>query len=166
MNKLIWIAPSLLAMSGHALALDFEDIATVKRVTPQIERVNTPREECHEEYAPQRSRSDSDRGIAGTVIGGIAGGLLGNQVGQGNGRTAATAVGAVAGAIVGDRIQNNNANARYYEREVRHCHTVDHWEERSAGYQVVYEYAGHKATTVLPYDPGDTLKVQISIAPK
>jgi uncharacterized protein YcfJ len=35
------------------------------------------------------------------VIGAIAGGLIGNQVGGGNGKTAATAVGAVIGSRVG-----------------------------------------------------------------
>ena len=164
MKKWILIAPSLLMISGHALAVDFDDYATVKNVTPQIERVNTPREECRDEYVASPSNAGSGRGIAGSVIGGIAGALLGNQVGQGNGRTAATAVGAVTGAIVGDRVQNNS-NARDDGRDVRRCHTVDHWEERNAGYRVVYEYAGHKETAVLPYDPGNTLKVRISVAP-
>jgi outer membrane lipoprotein SlyB len=46
---------------------------------------------------------------AGTVIGGIAGGILGNQVGSGNGRTAATVAGAVGGAVVGNQIEQRRA---------------------------------------------------------
>jgi len=39
--------------------------------------------------------------FAGTVVGGIAGGLLGSTVGHGPGRLAATLGGATAGAVVG-----------------------------------------------------------------
>lgn len=40
----------------------------------------------------------------GTVIGAVAGGILGNQVGKGQGRLVATAIGAVVGGIVGSEI--------------------------------------------------------------
>lgn len=40
----------------------------------------------------------------GTVLGAVAGGILGNQVGKGSGRVVATAIGAVVGGIVGSEI--------------------------------------------------------------
>ena len=40
----------------------------------------------------------------GLAVGAIAGGLLGNTVGKGNGRIATTAIGAVIGGIVGSEI--------------------------------------------------------------
>ncbi|TBR40661.1 glycine zipper 2TM domain-containing protein [Dyella terrae] len=46
----------------------------------------------------------------GMVIGAVAGGLLGNTIGKGNGRTAATVVGAVAGGAVGNQVGKNNGN--------------------------------------------------------
>ena len=49
---------------------------------------------------------------AGAVVGGVVGAVLGNQVGGGNGKTAATVVGAVGGAVVGNNIEaNRNAQA-------------------------------------------------------
>ena len=43
-----------------------------------------------------------DRGLgAGTIIGALVGGAIGNQVGKGDGRKAATVVGALAGGAVG-----------------------------------------------------------------
>ncbi len=45
------------------------------------------------------SRSDG-----GTLVGAVAGGIIGNQVGKGSGRVVATAVGAVVGGIVGHEI--------------------------------------------------------------
>lgn len=40
----------------------------------------------------------------GTVIGAVAGGLLGSQIGHGDGRAAATILGAIAGGMVGNAI--------------------------------------------------------------
>jgi outer membrane lipoprotein SlyB len=45
---------------------------------------------------------------AGTVIGALAGGILGNQVGGGTGRAVATAAGAVGGAVVGNQVEQRN----------------------------------------------------------
>ena len=44
----------------------------------------------------------------GTVAGVVVGGLLGNQVGSGNGRAAATVAGAVGGGMVGNNLEKNN----------------------------------------------------------
>ena len=41
----------------------------------------------------------------GTVAGVVVGGLLGNQVGSGNGRAAATVAGAVGGGLVGNNLE-------------------------------------------------------------
>ena len=41
---------------------------------------------------------------SGTLIGGVAGGLLGSQFGKGEGKLVATGVGALAGALVGGQI--------------------------------------------------------------
>ncbi|MGV3572825.1 MAG: glycine zipper 2TM domain-containing protein [Ramlibacter sp.] len=41
---------------------------------------------------------------AGTAIGAVVGGLLGSQVGRGDGRVAATIIGAIAGGAVGNAI--------------------------------------------------------------
>lgn len=46
--------------------------------------------------------------VAGTAGGAIVGGLLGNQIGSGNGRKVATVGGAVLGGYAGRRIQENN----------------------------------------------------------
>ena len=45
-----------------------------------------------------------DQETAGTILGGIAGAVVGNKFGKGGGNTAATAVGAVIGATVGRNI--------------------------------------------------------------
>lgn len=50
------------------------------------------------------SNATGPSGIAGTVVGALIGGVLGNQVGGGRGRDAATVIGALGGAYAGNQI--------------------------------------------------------------
>lgn len=52
-------------------------------------------------------------GTLGTVIGAVAGGLLGNQVGKGDGRKAATVAGAVVGGVVGNHVGKSGSSTVY-----------------------------------------------------
>ncbi len=62
----------------------------------------------------------ADRGVgAGAVIGGIAGGVLGHQIGSGRGNEAATVAGAIGGAIVGHEIEKNRRAGDLYRVTVR-----------------------------------------------
>jgi uncharacterized protein YcfJ len=160
------IIVSLLALGAVqcASAADFDDSARVISVTPRVEQFNQPQQECRTEYV--QVQQQQGRGVGGSIIGGVAGALLGSQVGGGSGRTAAAAVGAITGAVVGDRMENNNANAAGVQQQaVQQCRTVDHWESRTTGYSVNYEYRGHSYTSVMPYDPGERLKVRVSVTP-
>lgn len=70
----------------------------------------------------------------GTIIGAVAGGLLGNTVGKGDGRKAATVAGAVIGGAVGNRAAARRSDIAY---EV-----------------VVALNDGRYATVTQPNDPG------------
>jgi uncharacterized protein YcfJ len=147
----------------------YQDTARVTRVTPRYEQVQMPQEECRMEVEQvQAAPQPQQRNLAGVLIGGVAGGILGNQVGGGNGRAAATAIGAVGGALVGDSMANN-ANAGVppgpIERQVRRCHTVNRSVERAAGYDVSYQYNGRNYSTVMQNDPGASLRVNVSVTP-
>lgn len=69
--------------------------------------------------------SKDDNRLIGTGVGAVAGGLLGNQVGGGKGKTLARVAGAVGGGYAGNQIQKNhqNKNATYETR--RECHWVN-----------------------------------------
>lgn len=105
----------------------------------------------------------SERPMTGAVIGGAAGGLAGAQVGKGSGKTAATAAGAIAGSMIGDHVQNGQRTPSAGAQPVERCRTVETSREVIKGYTVVYRYNGHDVTTRLPYDPGSTVRVGVSL---
>lgn len=55
----------------------------------------------------------------GAIAGGVAGAALGNQVGKGDGNTAATVLGAVGGAVAGREIEKNVRSGTYYDVVVK-----------------------------------------------
>ncbi|WP_288380771.1 glycine zipper 2TM domain-containing protein [uncultured Massilia sp.] len=55
----------------------------------------------------------------GAAGGAVIGGLLGNQIGGGSGRTIATAAGAIGGAVVGNQVEGNMKATVSYEIRVR-----------------------------------------------
>ena len=60
-----------------------------------------------------------DNTIAGPIIGGIAGAVLGHQVGSGRTRTVATAVGAGAGILGGRAVEKKVRAEKHWETTVR-----------------------------------------------
>lgn len=155
-------------------AQTFIDHARVRSVDPQYENVGVPRNECTSQWINESRRTGGynqygggGTNYGGAVIGGVAGALLGNQVGKGHGREAATAIGAVVGAFAGDRLGNQNRWDQYEEapREVRRCRTVSDVQSRITGYRVNYEYRGQTYSTLMRENPGANLQVRVSVEP-
>lgn len=143
---------SLIAVAGFAQ----QETARVVSVTPTMQQVSVPRQVCSNEQVttvPQKSG-------AGALMGAIAGGAMGNAVGGGNGHAAATMLGVLGGAILGDKIEGSDAPAQV--QNVQHCSTQRVLENRIASYQVIYEFGGKQYSVQMPYDPGPTIKLQIT----
>jgi uncharacterized protein YcfJ len=84
------------------------------------------REVC-ENVRVKHNGSRDDHRLIGTGVGAVAGGLLGNQVGGGKGKTLATVGGAVAGGVIGNKVQKHHQDERTYYTTERRCHDVyDH----------------------------------------
>lgn len=91
--------------------------------TPALAQSSTPRKThtvC-EDVTVQDQPKDEHQ-IAGMAIGGVAGGLLGHQVGGGKGKTIATVAGAAGGAYAGKKIQENQQSKHTHVE--RRCHEV------------------------------------------
>jgi len=142
----------LLGTAAPARAIEY---AHVVSATPVNGSVAAPRQEC----ADTAQIVQQPPSGAGALIGAIAGGVVGNQFGHGFGRAAATGLGAVAGSAIGNNVEAN-ANPPTTV-PVRRCRTVNAYENRVVGYDVVYEYRGQRYTTRLPEDPGARLAIDI-----
>jgi len=81
--------------------------APASRVTPEVAQasVATPAPAPVQAPAPAPAPQNSALGIG---IGAVVGGLIGNQVGGGNGRKLATIAGAIGGGYVGNEIAKRN----------------------------------------------------------
>ena len=184
MKKTLMVAALAAAFAPFvpALADGFQDSAAVLSTTPIVDRVPVNREECWSEqrrgYEERRvTRQDNGQVIgAGTVLGAIAGGVIGHQFGNSSGgRDRGTAAGAVIGGLVGNQIDRDNAGPssgevteverRPVTREVERCRTVQEVREVASGYDVRYRYAGREFVTRLPYDPGRRIRLAVDVQP-
>lgn len=135
--------------------------ADVLQVDPVYEtvQVRVPRQQCHDYYY-----GDRRDGGAGAVLGAIVGGVLGNTVGKGDGRKAATVAGAVAGGVAGANVARSRDQRGPSQR---YCEQVDEYQEelRMTGYDVQYRYRGDVFMARMDYDPGDRIRVRVSVDP-
>jgi|TARA_B110000908_G_scaffold133577_1_gene157572 uncharacterized protein YcfJ len=162
---LVFTGVSMAASAGHDA---YEDRGRVISVTPQVERVNVPVQECRTEYVRESYYENNQRSSGGSIIGAIAGGVIGSRFGGGNGRLIATAVGAGLGAVIGDRHSNSNNKPRQRTetRPVERCASVDRWETVDRGYLVDYEYNGRRYTTKTLDRPDKFITVDVSVQPR
>ncbi len=135
--------------------------ARVVSVTPVREQASAPQQVCHDEVVTQHAPVKDQHQIAGTAIGAVAGGLLGNQIGGGKGRTLATVAGAIGGGYAGHEIQKNRQENNVVSSTQRRCNTVaGKGGDKIIGYDVAYEYNGVTRTIRMDHDPGDRVQVQ------
>jgi len=157
------------ASSGPNVIYDYATVLAAEPIMKTIV-VSTPREECWQEQVVYRQGQGTGNNAVGTVMGGVLGGALGNAVGhkKSNKRVGAV-VGAVLGATLGNamaRSNNKSDNGRRYGNEERcRIYQDSYSEERVVGYEVRYRYQQQTYSTVMDKDPGDTIRVRLSISP-
>jgi uncharacterized protein YcfJ len=134
--------------------------AKVVSVDPVHSKANDPRQVCHDETVTHTAPPRDNHQIAGTAIGAIAGGLLGNQIGGGKGKTLATVAGAVGGGYAGNRIEASHQRGQVTTSVERKCSTVNNSSDKIVGYDVRYEYNGVTRTVRMDHDPGNRVEVK------
>lgn len=135
----------------------FADVLAVKEVKQTIV---TPREECRDVQVTKQAPVKDEHRIAGTAIGGVAGGLLGNQIGGGTGRTVATIAGAAAGGYAGNQVQKNMQQKDVVTTTERQCKTVNDKSEKLVGYDVTYRLEGKEGVVRMASNPGKQIPVK------
>lgn len=147
--------------------------AKVVHVEPivKVVEVSTPERVCWNETVrhyrqPTEHRAHS---YGPALLGGVVGGVLGNQFGDGRERRIMTVAGALLGASVGHGVSKRHyqPSGRAYSTTERYCdiqNTV-HEEERIDGYRVTYQYRGREFVTRTVDHPGRTLRVKVQVEP-
>jgi len=167
LNKVLLTASLALtclpAWAGHREA--GYDHARVVSAVPIYETVRFPVDEqvCWEEQAwrPQPHT------IAPTVLGAIAGGVVGHQFGGGSGKTALTVAGAALGGTIGYKVASRHQPGGYYPVVHERCEIRRNWrmEEHIAAWDVAYKYRGMIYHTRMPEQPGKKIRVRVQAEP-
>lgn len=139
-------------------APQFAEMGRVISSIPVLQQVAVPRQVCFNEQVTVPGQKSG----AGAAMGSIAGGAIGNQIGDGSGRAVATMLGIIGGAVLGNNIEGN---APAQTQNVQRCTTQTVYENQTVGYNVTYEYAGKQYTVQMPQDPGQWVKLQVTPAP-
>jgi uncharacterized protein YcfJ len=131
------------------------EMGRVISTTPVIQQFAVPSQVCGtQQVAVQQPKSG-----AGGLMGAIAGGAVGSNVGSGSGRALATMIGFIGGAAMGDNIEGQPAAQ---VQNVQTCGTQTNYENRTVGYNVVYEYAGKQYNVQMPQAPGQFIPLQVT----
>ena len=133
----------------------------------RVVKVSMPQEQCWEEEIAVDRYSRRHQSDTPVLVSAIIGGAIGNAVGHNKSNQR---VGAVLGALLGRSIGRDMMHKRnrpdYTEYETaQHCDTVyqRHEQERLVGYQVTYLYNGKEYSTRTDFDPGDQIRIQVSV---
>ncbi len=163
----IMILTSMLLASQSAVSGSYSDTAKITSVD-KIYRTHTIREPYQDCYIKEFYQADGDGSIANELVGGLFGGLIGNQFGGGDGKDALTVAGALLGAsLAHDDELKKSKTGSVVTKEV--CTTKYKSEsiERLSHYRVEYEYDGRVFTYTTRNKPhGKNLDVSIAISPK
>lgn len=135
----------------------FADVLAVK---PLTEVIKTPREVCNQVVVNHRRPVQDTHQIAGTVIGAVAGGLLGKQIGGGNGKKIATVAGVAAGGYAGNKVQENMQAGDTYTTTETRCKTVTDTSEKVIGYDVEYRLGEQVGRVRMDAEPGARIPVK------
>lgn len=133
--------------------------AQVLSATPIKETTKNPRQECRNVTLTHRRAVQDENRIAGSVLGAVAGGVLGHQFGGGRGRDVATVAGALAGGFAGNQAQGSLQNNDTYTTSEKRCRTVYDKQEKMLGYDVTYKIGDQQGKVRMENDPGTRIPV-------
>lgn len=111
-------------------------------------------QECYEEQikVPQRRANSFNSNSIGldTIIGATTGVIVGNQIGKGNGRTAAKIIGGILGGAVANKMRNQhspsdyNQNHTYETRTQCYDRPITTKKKMITGYKNYFVYNGNE----------------------
>jgi uncharacterized protein YcfJ len=147
------------AVAGYQ-TLKGPSYAEVLNVQEIREAVVTPEQSCADVQVAHKKPVQDQHRIAGTAIGALLGGVLGHQVGGGNGKTLTTVAGAAAGGYAGNKVQQNMQNNDTTMQTERRCKTANVKHEEVVGYDVKFSLGGKVDTVRMNHRPDARIPVK------
>ena len=135
------------AVATYSLVDRAPQYAEVLAVQPVKETIKNPRQVCKDVAVTHQRPVKDQHQIAGTAIGAIAGGLLGNQIG---------------GGYAGNKGQEGMQERDTYTTTETRCSTVNDTSEKVVGYDVKYLLDGKAGQVRMDRDPGSQIPVDKS----
>ncbi|MCH8537937.1 MAG: glycine zipper 2TM domain-containing protein [Alkalimonas sp.] len=143
------------------------EYARVTQVEPIYRTVAThqPRQQCYTETVQYRGHASQDK--TPVVLGAIVGGALGHAIGhnKSNKRVGMAAGAVLGGAVVNDVQRQNRQPQVVHQQRCRPINSSVEYRHILDGYEVSYRLRGRNYKTVLDYDPGPRLPVQVRVRP-
>lgn len=156
LSKIMMTAGSAAALAAASIGTaEAQEQGRVLSSQAVIQQVAVPRQVCNNQQVAVQGQKSG----AGGLMGAIAGGAIGNNVGAGSGRGLATVIGVIGGAMMGDRVEGAPP---VQMQTVQHCTTQNFYENRTSGYNVVYEFNGKQYNVQMPNDPGQFVQLQVT----
>lgn len=146
-------------VATYSLVKGGPEYADVLAVEPINQQIKTPREVCKDVTVTRQAPVKDQHQIVGSVIGAVAGGLLGNQIGGGNGKKIATVAGAVGGGYAGNKVQEGMQERDTYTTTQNRCTTVNDVSDKVVGYNVKYKLNEKVGQVRMERDPGSQIPV-------
>jgi uncharacterized protein YcfJ len=143
------------ALGLTAIGVAAQEVGHVVSSTPIVQQVAVPRQVCHNQPMLVQQQPSG----AGGIIGALAGAAIGSQFGGGSGRGAAMVAGTLGGALLGNSVE---AQGSQHVQNVAQCSTQTSYENRTVAWNVTYDYAGRRHNVQMPYDPGPTIRLNVS----
>lgn len=165
MNKNLAVAliTALASTASLAAAGAYEDTGRIVSADARMMPYQVPHQECRD---VQTTTMQAPSTTGGQVLGGLTGALVGSRFGGGRGQVATTIGGAIIGTAVGGAMASGPATQGVQTQT--QCSTVYTQEVRQEGFNVVYDYLGHRFQVVamqFPGNAGDPIRLRIDSNP-
>ncbi len=148
------------SVAGYKMLHQEPAFADVRNVQPITETNRTPHTMCHDEAVTREAPVKDSNRLVGTGIGAVLGGVLGNQIGAGNGRTLATVACVAAGGYAGNRVQANMQQSDKQTVIEKKCSTEYESHQNIVGYDATYKLGDKQGVVRMDHDPGQHIPVQ------
>jgi uncharacterized protein YcfJ len=128
--------------------------------------VERPRQVCREDVEYRAVPNAAT--VGPTIAGGLVGAAIGHELGNRHNRDALAFLGALAGSTAGHEwAARRSGPTAEVAVPVERCRVVTerHVEQVVEGYQVAYQYRGHRYSTRTLRHPGDRLRLDGSLRP-